>query len=269
MVLDNITKVERGKNVRLNILVYGLMDAGKTVLLGSAQRCNVTSPSLLLDVDGGTQSLVGNDIDIFRPQSFSEIQEVYDFLRYENKTYKSVGIDSITEIQRKLSMGEIIGTLTEDSGYDNLAEHTPPSRYDWLQSGEQMRRFIRAFRELAYLPDRKKRIHVIFGALEKYDENRRIVCPSLPGLLGLEVGASVDIMGRLSIEEVDVGKGEEEELEEYRLLTMKEFVDEDEIKYLGRARVPRNSEFPKEIWQPTVSKLVNLWTTRTKKRRRE
>ena len=120
MVLDNITKVERGKNVRLNILVYGLMDAGKTVLLGSAQRCNVTSPSLLLDVDGGTQSLVGNDIDIFRPQSFSEIQEVYDFLRYENKTYKSVGIDSITEIQRKLSMGEIIGTLTEDSGYDNL-----------------------------------------------------------------------------------------------------------------------------------------------------
>ena len=78
----------------------------------------------------------------------------------------------------------------------------------------------------------------------------------------------MDIMGRLSIEEVDVGKGEDEELEEYRLLTMKEFVDEDEIKYMGRARVPRNSEFPKEIWQPTISKIVKLWLTRTKKRRR-
>ena len=268
MVLDNITKVERGRDVRLNILIYGLTDAGKTRLLGSAQRCKATSPSLLLDVDGGTQTLAGSAIDIFRPQSFSEIQDAYNFLRYENKTYKSVGIDSLTEIQRKLSMGEIIGTLTEGAGYDNLAEHIPPTRYDWLQSGEQMRRFIRAFRELAYLPDKKRRIHVIFGALEKYDENRRIVCPSLPGLLGLEVGASVDIMGRLSVEEVDVGKGEEEDLEEYRLLTMKESVDEDEIKYLGRARVPLNSEFPKEIWQPTMSKMVKLWTTRTKKRRR-
>ena len=245
MVLDNIMQVEKGKDVRLNILIYGLTDVGKTTLLGSAQRCRATSPTLLLDVEGGTQSLAGDAIEIFRPQSFSDIQEVYDFLRYDNKTYKSVGIDSITEIQRKLSMGEIIGTLTEDAGYDNLAEHVPPNRYDWLQSGEQMRRFIRAFRELAYLSDKKRRIHVIFGALEKYDDNRRIVCPSLPGLLGLEVGASVDIMGRLSIEEVNVSKGEEEELKEYRLLTMKEFADEDGIKYLGRARVPRKSEFPK------------------------
>jgi len=275
MVLENIVKIERGKDVRLNILIYGLTDAGKTTLLGSAHKdsdgriCKATSPSLLLDVDGGTQSLVGNDIDIFRPQSFSEIQEAYDFLRYENKTYKSVGIDSLTEIQRKLSMGEIIGTLSGDSGYDNLAEHVPPTRYDWLQSGEQMRRFIRAFRELAYLPDRKRRIHVIFGALEKYDENRNIVCPSLPGILGLEVGASVDLMGRLSVEEVDIGKGDEEKLVDYRLLSMKEYVDDNEIKYLGRARVPRNSKFPKEIWQPTMDKIVRLWTSRDTKKRRK
>ena len=257
----NLRKIELGRDVRLNILVYGLTDVGKTTFLGSAQACELTSPTFLMDVEGGTQSLAGSDIYIFRPHSFAEIQEVYDYLRYENKTYKSVGIDSLTEIQRKLSMGEIIGTLSEDNAYDNLADATPPRQYDWLSSGEQMRRFIRAFRELAYLKKKSRRLHVLFGALEKSDDVRSIVCPSLPGQLGLEVGASVDVMGRLSIEEVQIGD-DEENLQDRRLLSMKDTLGEDGLKYLGRARVPRGSKFPKEIWSPTVDKVVKLWISR-------
>ena len=250
----NIHKVETGEDIRMNALVYGLMGVGKTRLLGSAEDCEHTSPMLLIDVEGGTLSLSGSDIDVIRPKHFDEIQEIYDYLRYDNDHYRSVGIDTLTEIQRKLSMGDILGTLQEDASYTNLAGHTPPDRYDWLQSGEQMRRFIRAFRDLSSLPDRERRIHVFFTALEKYDEERGIVCPSLPGILGPEVGASVDIMARMSIRVKTV----REKRRKRRHLAMREFTRND-VKYLAKTRTPPHLEEPTEMWQPTIDKLLKRW----------
>ena len=254
-----IHKIESGDDVRLNVLVYGQLGVGKTCLLGSAQDCEETSPMLLIDVEGGTLSLSGTSIDIFRPQNFDEIQEVYDFLRFENTEYKSVGIDSLTELQRKLSMGEILGVLEEDASYTNLAGHKPPDRYDWLQSGEQMRRFIRAFRDLAYLREKDRRIHVFFSALEKTDENRSIVCPSLPGALGVEVGASVDVLARLSIQEVQTEDGRTRKV---RHLSMREEIDENGIRYLGKIRMPKSNSFPTTLINPSASKLIRLWTAK-------
>lgn len=244
------------EDVFINFLVYGPTGVGKTRLLGSAQECEYTSPVLFLDIEGGTLSLTGMDIDIVRPQNFTEIQDLYDFLRYENDVYRSVAIDSLTELQRKLSMAEIMGVLQEDASYSNLAEHKPPDRYDWLSSGEQMRRFIRAFRDLAYLPDPDIRVHVLFTALEKADEVRSVVCPSLPGVLGMEVGASVDIMARFSLERVDVNGGEKV----YRNLSMIERIDPMGTRYLAKCRLPVGSKPPEDIKYPTVQKILSMWT---------
>jgi hypothetical protein len=39
-----------------------------------------------------------------------------------------------------------------------------------------------------------------------------------------------------------------------------ELVDEeDETRYLAKARTPLGSKFPTEIWNPTVSKLMEHW----------
>lgn len=255
-----VQKVETGQQIRMNVLVYGLIGVGKTRLLGSAMYCEHTKPMLLVDVEGGTLSLSGSDIDVVRPQNFSEIQELYDYLRYDNHQYRSVGIDSVTEIQRKLSMADILGTLQEDASYTNLAGHTPPQRYDWLSSGEQMRRFIRAFKDLAYLPDESRRIHVFLTALEKRDEERGIVCPSLPGILGVEIGAAVDVLARMSVKTIEQETEDGLRVKQRRHLSLREEIDPvDETRYLAKSRTPENVSFPKEVWNPTVDKLLEHW----------
>ena len=248
-------RADTGADIRMNVLVYGLSGIGKTRFIGSADKSPLATPMLLIDVEGGTLSIAGSKITIVRPTSFKQIQEIYDFLRHENDYYKSVGVDSVTELQRKLSMGEITGTLDEDSSYKNLADHTPTDRYGWLQTGEQMRKFIRAFRDLAYHPESEKRIHVFMTALEKSDDVRQIVCPSLPGLLGLEIGASMDVLARMSMQILKVG----DKKKKVRQLRMSEWLDDDGTKYLAKARVPETAKFPKELWRPTVQKLLSNW----------
>jgi hypothetical protein len=252
----NLLEPEEGEDIRVNMLIYGLTGVGKTRFLGTAQKCPFTSPVLFIDIEGGTLSVAGSGIKIVRPQNFSEIQDIYDFLRFENTTYKSVAIDSLTEMQRKLSMGDILGVLEDDASYTNLAGHVPADRYDWLSSGEQMRRNIRAFRDLAYMPDRERRIHVLFTALERVDEKRNIVCPALPGALGLEVGASVDVLGRMSIKQMETAEGRTKKI---RNLTFREFTGEDGNLYMAKARTPEHVKFPQEIWKPTVDKILSIW----------
>ena len=61
----------------------------------------MTSPALLLDIDGGVQSLVGSDIDIFRPKNFGEIQDIYNYFRYDNDQYRAILVDSLTHVESK------------------------------------------------------------------------------------------------------------------------------------------------------------------------
>lgn len=249
--------LELDSDIRFNTLIYGLSGVGKTRLLGSAQKCAETSPIFYMAVDPGTLSIQGSGVEVFRPQNFKEIQQAYNFLRFENTKFRSVGVDSLTEMHDRLSMGDILGVLKEDASYDNLAGHVPANQYDWLQSGEQMRRTIRAFRDLAYLPDVERRIHVFMTALERVDEKRNIICPALPGALGLGIGASIDILSRMSIERVEVSEGK---FKRARHLSLSETETEDGMKVASKARTPIGLDFPSEVWKPTVSILLQLWS---------
>jgi hypothetical protein len=120
-----------------------------------------------------------------------------------------------------------------------------------------MRKFIRAFRDLAYLSDPDRRLHVVMTALERYDEKRSIICPQLPGQLGLECGSFVDILGRLSAA-VRETPGEDGEMTKAvrRHLLVAEYVDEVGTKYLAKNRGDRLGT---SIWNPTVKKLLRVW----------
>jgi hypothetical protein len=242
---------------RLNIIIYGASGAGKTALAGSALECEATSPVLFIDVDSGTATLQGKEIDIVRPRSWKDIQKIYEFLLTENVYYKSVIIDSLSEMQKKFSMGTILGEIKEGGdSYNDLGSTPVPTRQDWMKTGDQMRKLIRAFRDLAYLEDEDRRIHVIMIALEKTDDKRKVVCPSLPGSLGNDCGAFVDVLARLSRQNVD-----EEDTEgnpvtaTHRILLTDTYIDEEGMNYLAKDRSSKLDV----IWDPTMNDIMEAF----------
>jgi|GEM_PF-1291092 len=240
----------------LNMLVYGESGSGKTHLAGTAAECADTSPVLYIDLESGTRTLYGKDIEVTRPRVWREVQSIYEFLLHDNEKYKSVVLDSISEMQRRHSMGTIMGDLTEDAddGYVDLGKASLATRGDWSRTGEQTRKVIRAFRDLAYLPDKDRRIHVIFLALEKYNEKERLFSPALPGALGKESGALLDIIARLTRAEHKIDGDETPVLD--RFLLTDDYVNEEGVRFMAKNR---GSRLPRGIWKPDIESILKFW----------
>lgn len=242
-----------------NSIIYGDTGSGKTHLLGTANECEATSPMLLIDVEGGTKTLRGMEIDVVRPLSWKEIQDVYNFLRHDNHKYRSVGVDSLTELQKKYSLGTIMGDIKEgESDYADLGGTVVPTRQDWLKTGDQMRKFIRAFKELSYIKTGGDRIHVFMTCLEKYDEKKSVTSPLFSGQLAFESGAYVDMLARLSNISVmeDGAEGEEARPVSRRHLLVDAYTNADGMKYLAKNR----GSVVKQIWDPTIQKIIEMGT---------
>lgn len=252
-----VYRPETRENIRINSIIYSLPGGGKTRLAGTAQDYEPTSPTMLIDIGGGTLTLSGQKIDIVRPTSLTELQEVYDFLRHDNRKYRSVSLDHLTETQKKLSMGSILEELDADEagGYGDLTKASPAHLYDWLRSGEHMRKIIRAFADLATLKDRKRRIHVFLMALEKKDDSRSVICPQLPGTLGIECCASVDLVARLYRRKRKI-KGK---IARLRYLLTDEAVNSEGLTCIARNR---GDVLGTGIWEPTVERIVSKWISK-------
>jgi hypothetical protein len=105
-------------------------------------------------------------------------------------------------------------------------------------------------RDLSYLEEKERRLHVIMTALERYDEKIDTICPDLSGLLGIGCGALVDILARLSVVVTEDGKRK-------RLLTTQSTVTEENIKILAKNR---GDLLGTGIFAPSIKKIVSLWT---------
>jgi phage nucleotide-binding protein len=143
----------------VKVLVYGQAGAGKTSLIKT-----LPSP-IVLSAEGGLLSIQDANLPYIEITSMTELQEAYNWLTSsdEAKAYKSVALDSISEIAE-------VCLNTEKK-----ATKDPRQAYGAMQ--EQMADIIRAFRDL---PCR----HVYMSAkLEKtQDEMGRVLySPSMPG----------------------------------------------------------------------------------------
>lgn len=196
------------KNPSLNILIYGDSGTGKTTLAGSADEVPEMRNVIVVDLEGGTESLrakYGN-VDTVRVKSWSEMQSVYNELHRGGHGYNTVVVDSLTECQ-KFNMYTIMTELVDrkvDEGKD--VDPDIPSVREWGKNIEQMRKFVRAMRDLP--------IHTIFTALEqekKDDKTGAIrVKPSLSGKLADEVAAFLDVVMYYYVKEVPTEGGEAE-----------------------------------------------------------
>ena len=143
----------------VKVLVYGQAGAGKTSLIKT-----LPSP-IVLSAEGGLLSIQDANLPFIEITSMTELQEAYTWLTSsdEAKSYKSVALDSISEIAE-------VCLNTEKK-----ATKDPRQAYGAMQ--EQMADIIRAFRDLAGR-------HVYMSAkLEKtQDEMGRVLySPSMPG----------------------------------------------------------------------------------------
>jgi phage nucleotide-binding protein len=142
----------------VKMLLYGAAGAGKT------SQIPTLPDVVVLSAEGGLLSIADAGLPYIEITSMAELMDAYEWLANgEGRKYKSVAIDSISEIAEVVLNSE------------KKATKDPRQAYGAMQ--EQMADVIRAFRDL---PGR----HVLMTAkLEKAtDEMGRILySPSMPG----------------------------------------------------------------------------------------
>ena len=180
---------------KFNLLIYGSSGAGKTRLAGSAFEVEELNPLLFCDIEGGGLTLRSTypDVETVRVNSWIDLKNVYDDLKLGKHGYRTVILDSLTEMQ-KLGMDH---TMAVRHAGDDLSV---PEIKEWNINVEQVRKYVRAFRDL-------HGVNVIFTALERIDIDKRTQLsrskPSLSGKVADEVAGFLDIVTHLRVEEVD------------------------------------------------------------------
>lgn len=196
----------------LKIMVYSPPGHGKTTLLGTGAGDKRISPMLILEFEGGTRSIKSKirkikleelgekaptveKIDVIQIQKWEDFEVVYDFLESVDHGYKSLGLDSLTEMNY-LNMSEALAlALREDKKHDPDI----PEQRDYLRSAGQMRRLVRFFRDLP--------MNVFFtaGASTQQDPRTREykAWPALTGKLTFEIPGLVEVVGYLAVVDLD------------------------------------------------------------------
>lgn len=183
--LPIMSVVDRPKYI--NLMVYGESGVGKTVLAGSASEVKELGNVLFVDIEGGTLSLAKRypNVQVLRAQSFDQLQKVYAELQTGKTGFDTVVIDSLTEAQ-KFGMYAIMRKTLQD---DPDRDPDLPGIGEWGKNTEQIRRFVRAFRDLP--------MNTIFLALPQTEQDkkgRKLTRPSLSGKLASDVAAFLDVV---------------------------------------------------------------------------
>lgn len=161
----------------IKALIYGPSKSGKTTFGGTAPS------SIFASAEGGLLSIVEKNPHFVEIKSFKDLSDLYKFLLHEKHDYKTVIIDSITEINDIIKM-----EIERRTGKSMQVQ-------DWGELAKKILDLLRKFRDLP--------MHVIFLALEKYitDEDKiRKVVPMLDGKAATGIAAFMDIVGYINIE---------------------------------------------------------------------
>lgn len=225
-----VTKPDQFRFAKM--LIYSPAGHGKTSFLGSANQDERSSPILLLDYEGGTETLAGIDVDVVRIRDWNDYNEAFDFLVRGKHEYKSVGVDSVSETHTMALFHQLD---TRNRKIENLLEQG-----DYGIALTQMRRFIREFRDLP--------MHVFFTALAKEETDVRegvVKKPAVPGSFSEDILGIPNIVGYLALKYDDEGIATRTLLLRFP-------------KIRTKVRTPLGVVVPDEIEEPTVSKLLDL-----------
>jgi hypothetical protein len=217
----------------LKLLLFGPSGAGKTVFAGTAQDDPRTSPTLVLDLEGGIDSLVGRAIDTVRIKSWDDYAAAAKLI--EQGTYRSVVLDSLSELQLYA-----LNTILEKEAA-NRREKDLLDQRDYGRGLVQMRRFVRTWRDVD--------LHVVMTALSKEILDPRegtVLVPKFSGQFGEDASAMMSVVAYLAI------TADAQTNKNRRVLLLK-----NQSKFRVKARTPWGADVPDTISEPTITKLLD------------
>ncbi|KKM73036.1 hypothetical protein LCGC14_1414500 [marine sediment metagenome] len=207
----------------LKMVVYGNSGVGKTTFASTAPK------PIILSAEAGLLSIADKDIDVISIDKWTDLHDAFDYLKNAKHDYKTVVLDSLTELQKK-HQDHLVG-----------ASEKQMTQQQWGINIEVLRKTCRAFRDLP--------MNVILIALASEIEQNGVSVTrialqgkSLPN----EVMGFVDLVGHMVTQERVV-----EDSEEMKIVRAIRFQPTDTI-----AAKDRSDRL--EIWEkPDFTKIYN------------
>lgn len=176
--------------------LYGPWGVGKTTLAASAQDSPWGADVLILDAEGGVRSIAHRtDIMVIRIQGWSDLLNVYLELAESNEySYKTVVLDNMSEFNQV----SIFHAYERDES--SKKDPDTPALNMYQRSTNQMRKMIRAYRDLSY----KRGLNVIFTSWESTEKDDTTGAIStnvaLTPALEKQAGGMIDILAYMSVQ---------------------------------------------------------------------
>lgn len=181
----------------LAAVIHGESGAGKSYFGGT-----VPGPRLVLDAEGGSRFIKTNrrkvtwnpmteeppkadgtwDACFVNVLNWKQLYAAYQWLASGKHDFKSVVVDSLTEVQKRL--------------VDDIAGVEQPTLQDWGTIGRNLEDMIRKFRDLTF--HESNPINVVLLCLSHLRDNE--TRPFLKGQIELTLPAFVDVVGYLYTE---------------------------------------------------------------------
>lgn len=243
----------------ISAVIYGRSGTGKTTLAATAPK-----KQLYLDVrDEGTDSIADvKDIDVVEIDEFASFEETYWWLRKNPDRYKSIVIDTVSQLQTIVAQ-EVAASKNKEVGRDGPKWGELTQR-DWGTISSIMKEWLGNYRDLTRLG-----MDVIFIAQDRtfnfsedYDEGEEgllvpEVGPALSPSIARSLNASVSVIGHTFVRERKIvkevkGKKKSRTVVEYCLGLSPNPV------YIRKVRKPRDVEVPDAIVDPHWDDIVDI-----------
>jgi hypothetical protein len=234
---------------------YGRSGAGKTTTAASFPK-----PILLLDVrDRGTESIKEHkDIDVKDINNLEDLEDAYYFLIDNPKRYKTVVIDTVTQLQQVMIEEVVSGSRKSGK---SLGDWGSMTRRQFGDVSALMKEQILNFRNLNDVG-----IQVVFIAQERVSASEEEnpdqmlvpeVGPATMPSIAIHLNANVSVIGNsfIRIRKRRITKGNKEIIKEEALHSMR--VGSNPV-YITKIRKPREIEVPAIIDNPTYQDIEDV-----------
>lgn len=240
-LIKNIEPVQ-SLSLFISMISYGRSGTGKTTFASSWPK-----PMLILDIkDDGTDSVKDVDgVDVLSITNWEDIERAYWFLKSGKHKYKSIHIDTITQLQDKCK--------EHVAGEGKLV-----TKNQWGEISGKLGTWLMNFRDLV-----DDELHVHFIAQDRLTESDNedesdneidpVVGPRLMPSLASKMNAAVKVIGNTYIAEVMEKKdGEINRSERFRMRVG------PHAYYITKIRKPKNSPVPEFLENPTFDDIIKL-----------